>query len=372
MPTFRNSPIGKPGPRIVAAPDETRTSRERLKSLVSSWGFSLAAHSVLLVLLALFSVALQPVTGELSILLTAADADGSDGGSGGALGEVSLVSEPTASGEEAIWQGPTVEAVPELAIDNLEGIGVAVPVGSNVAPELGPPGASDVGDDLESLTDRLGDGDGNGKGRGNGKGKLFGVEAYGKSFVYVFDRSESMKYAYYYVSEGTTTFGSTALDAAKNELISSINALDDDQKFHIVFYNHAFDLLKTRRAHKRPMPANSENKTWACQVVRELHAEGSTEHVTPLEVALRMRPDVIFLITDGEEKDDPTYQQIEALTRLNRGKSSINIIQYATVNRPQCTLVELARRNRGRHTFIDITRLGGLAWKAATTLAPPQ
>jgi hypothetical protein len=352
--------------------DEDQTPRGKLRKFASSWLVSLAAHSVLLLLLALFSVAIRPVAGELSILLTAPDADGSDGGSGGALGEVSLVSEPTASGEENIWQGPVVEAVPELAIDPVEnGIGVAMPIGANAAPELGPAAASGVGDDLESLTNRLGDGDSDGLGRGNGKGKLFGVEAYGKSFVYVFDRSESMKYAYYYVSEGTTTFGSTALDAAKNELINSINGLEDDQKFHVIFYNHAFDLLKTRRSHKRPMPASDDNKTWAMQIVRELHAEGSTEHVSPLEVAIRMKPDVIFLITDGEEKDDPSFQQVEALTRINRGKTSINVIQYATVNRPQCTLIELARRNRGRHTFIDITRLGGLALKAAAVSAPP-
>ncbi len=30
-----------------------------------------------------------------------------------------------------------------------------------------------------------------------------------------------------------------------------------------------------------------------------------------LEIAIRMKPDVIFLLTDGEEKDDPTPEDIK-------------------------------------------------------------
>ena len=37
-----------------------------------------------------------------------------------------------------------------------------------------------------------------------------------------------------------------------------------------------------------------------------------TQHVKPLEIALRMKPDVIFLLTDGEEKDDPSRMSSES------------------------------------------------------------
>jgi hypothetical protein len=73
--------------------------------------------------------------------------------------------------------------------------------------------------------------------------------------------------------------------------------------------------------------------------------------------ALRLKPDVIFLLTDGEEKDDLSAKDLRDLTRQNGGRTAINVIQICREPRPDSTLVELAQQNRGKHTFLDIDQL---------------
>src|SRR5262249_21737384 len=97
------------------------------------------------------------------------------------------------------------------------------------------------------------------------------------------------------------------------------------------------------------------------EAISELRGEGGTNHMAALRMALHFRPDVIYLLTDGEAKDDPTPADIEELTKFNRGRTVINVIQFAQVKRPSSSLEILARLNRGQHIFIDVTKIGKLA-----------
>ncbi len=63
---------------------------------------------------------------------------------------------------------------------------------------------------------------------------LFGIEAHGDKFVYVFDRSASMG-----------DDGGKPLREAKKQLVASINDLDQRSQFYLIFYNdqpRIFDL----------------------------------------------------------------------------------------------------------------------------------
>ena len=55
---------------------------------------------------------------------------------------------------------------------------------------------------------------------------MFGVEAQGRKFVYVFDRSGSMGEP-----------ANRPLSAAKAELIQSLERLESVHQFHLIFYN---------------------------------------------------------------------------------------------------------------------------------------
>ncbi len=130
-------------------------------------------------------------------------------------------------------------------------------------------------------------GTGLGNGIGNGK-QFFGMASEGKSFVYVLDCSMSMNHPH--DSEAKTRF-----KRMKLELINSITHLKPDQEFFIVFFNHeAFS-----------MPANgmvaavSENQSRYLNWVQQAQAVGDTDPTAALEIALRLRPDVIYFLTDG-------------------------------------------------------------------------
>ncbi|REK11934.1 MAG: hypothetical protein DWQ37_13000 [Planctomycetota bacterium] len=191
------------------------------------------------------------------------------------------------------------------------------------------------------------------------KTSVFGQVGEGSEFVYVFDRSDSMNSTFSFTSEGETVFSVTPLAASKAELMRSLKDLSDNHLFHILFYNHEvwkFDAPGLRD--DRLVLATSRNKRRASKFVASVYGTGRTKHIPPLEAALRMHPDVIFLLTDGEEKDDPTESELRRLRKLNDGRTKINVIQFCYKPRTNGTLVKLAEETGGQHTFMDMARLG--------------
>jgi hypothetical protein len=186
---------------------------------------------------------------------------------------------------------------------------------------------------------------------------VFGISDEGQTFVYVFDRSESMNSILQFMMEGQEVGSITPLEAAKAELLRSLSALTDRQRFHVIFYNHQLWMFDTGRGTMRTIPASSQSKQRAGSFVGSVFGAGGTRHVKPLETALKMRPDVIFLLTDGEAKDDPSDGQLASLKRLNDGRTRINVIQFVHTPITDSKLVQLATENGGKHRFFNLAQL---------------
>jgi hypothetical protein len=175
---------------------------------------------------------------------------------------------------------------------------------------------------------------------------VFGVAGEGSRFVYVFDRSGSMDDP-----------GGTPLKAAKKELMESLSQLTDIHQFYIIFYNEAPRAFEAPTGRGKLTFANENNKNSAQAFVDGIRAEGGTNHFDALLLAVKLRPDVIFLLTDGEEKDGLSGEQLERLRKLNDGVAAIQVVQFTHGPRgPDASLAKLARDNRGQHRVIDITR----------------
>ena len=120
-----------------------------------------------------------------------------------------------------------------------------------------------------------------------GKATLLGVEGKGSKFVYVFDRSGSMGVP-----------ANKPLNRAKSELLRSIDALTDLQQFYIIFYNHEQKTFHIDPTGQTVLIFGSDlNKRMARQFIDGIQAGGGTHHAEALLFALRMHPDVIFLLT---------------------------------------------------------------------------
>lgn len=178
--------------------------------------------------------------------------------------------------------------------------------------------------------------------------KVFGVEGTGSRFLYVFDRSASM--------EG---FEGRPISAAQHELIASLESLQPQHQFQIVFYNERPTIFNPfPSAPPQMLFATAENKELAARFVRQIRGEGGTRHMAALREAVNMGPDVIFFLTDADvpRLTDDELIQIE---RWNRARASINTIEFGSGSQRSADnfLVKIARRNDGQHVYIDVTKL---------------
>jgi hypothetical protein len=173
----------------------------------------------------------------------------------------------------------------------------------------------------------------------SGETQVFGVTGRGSRFVYVFDRSLSMKGA--------------PLATAKRELLASIRNLQRTHQFQIIFYNEA-----TRMMQPPQMLFADDNGIGAAEsFVNGVTAGGGTDHVQALKLALKMSPDVIFFLTDA---DEPAIspKELEQLRRNNAG-TLINAIEFKSGpdQGKGDFLRKLAEQNGGEYKYVDTSAL---------------
>ncbi|GAB6186054.1 VWA domain-containing protein [Thermopirellula anaerolimosa] len=211
---------------------------------------------------------------------------------------------------------------------------------------LGPSAAEETGDGALSDASRSTGAGGFGRSPGSGgSATLFGIRSEGSKFVYVFDRSGSMG-----------GVGNNALQFAKQELLKSIRDLQSTQQFQIVFYNHVPVVFSPSGQSGRLSFATDENKARAERFIAAIQAAGGTEHEAALNTAIRLRPDVIFFLTDA---DEPRLSEVQ-MEDIRRRAAGIIIhtVEFglgpAGSNRN--FIARLADENGGQYVYIDITK----------------
>jgi hypothetical protein len=178
---------------------------------------------------------------------------------------------------------------------------------------------------------------------------VFGSHGIGSKFVYLFDRSNSMN-----------EFEGRPLAGAKRELIASLADLDRIHQFQIVFYNERPTVFNPDYPRgPRMLFGDAATKRRATEFVRRMDAGGGTRHMEALKLALGMRPDVIFLVTDAGEPQLTAKDLADILRRNERVGAAINAIEFGVGPDPGGTnfLVRLAEQNHGQHVYVDVTRL---------------
>jgi len=190
----------------------------------------------------------------------------------------------------------------------------------------------------------LGDTDG----FGNGRGDFFGLGGDPETdalhrIVYIVDRSGSMTDSLVYV---------------KYELKRSIGELPDAKEFHVIFYS-------TGPAQEMPMrrlvPASEHNKELAFEFIDSIVADGQTDPSKALEKAFAVKPDMVYLLTDGEFD----RQIIDLVKRLNvGGKVTVHTIGFLYTmpgTASEEILKTIASQNGGNYKFVseaDLSALG--------------
>lgn len=174
---------------------------------------------------------------------------------------------------------------------------------------------------------------------------VFGIQAVGSRFLYVFDRSGSM-----------SSHQGRPLAAAKAELLHSLRDLDEIHQFQIIFYNEKPKLFRLREGAPALIWADQYNKRLASSFIHSIHGSGGTRHLQAIKMALSMKPDVVFFLTDADEPQ-LTRAELDEVKRANPG-SQIHTIEfgYGTRLRRQNFLTILSAENGGRHVYLDMSQ----------------
>lgn len=169
----------------------------------------------------------------------------------------------------------------------------------------------------------------------------YGLPIRGARVVFIIDNSGSM--------------AGPRIVHAKKELTQAIAKMPAETEFNIVVFN-----AKVWTYSPKPLPATEDAKRRAAAFVANLTAAGSTSTYDALETALALKPDVIFLLTDGE----PTSGQIirppaiaAAIYQQNRLQSTaihtIGIAPGPDISLFSQFLRALAEQNHGQFRKVE-------------------
>lgn len=171
-----------------------------------------------------------------------------------------------------------------------------------------------------------------------------GIEGGGNHFVYLVDSSKSMGQAF---------------PLARAELLRSIQALKADQRFYVIFFDAQSDHMRiTDRGIDETfsVSATAENKSaledWAMRV--EMDA-GQAPYKS-LRFALKLKPDVIFLLSDGEFPEGiegllATANQTENLFGERQHRSIVHTIGFHS-QKGGARMRRIAQQNGGQYRHI--------------------
>ena len=248
---------------------------ERKRRKPGAWLVSMVAHIAILLVLAAFGIQSQRPKDQIAFTASASES------------------------EESVMESFTVETA-TLEVDPQE-VTEESPV--EVEYELSPVGAMQVNEMMSgvsplmesnlaaSMTSQAKQASAKPvsmKANSASKMKFCGVEGGGNHFVYLVDSSGSMK-------EG--------FESARRALLSSIDLLKPEQRFYVIFFDAKSDFMRITHVgddESRSVYATRENKAalrrWAMQIRKD---RGRAPY-DPLRFALQLKPDVIFLLSDGE------------------------------------------------------------------------
>lgn len=203
--------------------------------------------------------------------------------------------------------------------------------------------AADLRERVPALNPSANGGTGGGRGAGTGRGgglsptpEFFPTTSPTGRYVFVVDCSKSMNHRY----PGPAK---SRLGRVKLELWRAVYRMSPEQKYFIVFFNS--------RAIPMPagglVPGGPEGQQEFFQWTVGIRAEGLTDPYDALLLAIRLEPDEIFFLTDGEFH----YRTVREVTKANFGGIRIHTIALGDDSGARF-LEEIAARNNGTYRHI--------------------
>ena len=184
-----------------------------------------------------------------------------------------------------------------------------------------------------------------GEGKQTGQSIGFsGARAVGRKFVYVIDRSDSMRWN-----------GGSPMRKAISDAVSSVQSLDVKEgasKFQVLVFNHEVNVFDSGTG---LIDVNPANKAKCVHFLKSLVPSGGTSPEQALATGIRMRPDTIFFLTDADEElTDQALERIQTLRRQCKVQQ-ICVIEFRKSTDPvKKTYRRLAGENGGSYVVRNV------------------
>ncbi len=310
------------------AADKSSPRRRR-----AAWLLSAVVHAMLLFLLAMITISIESPKDQVA--LSAAVSQPNE--------------EPIAEIELEQAQQPAAAEpanVPELVEPTLDAVGEIVSTSFDITQPavISPsgPAATDLGDLFSSPA---------GGQASDMTSQFFGLSGGGNHFVYLVDNSGSMD-----------QIARDGFDVARRELLRAVDQLTAEQRFYVIFFGE--QTLRMRLDDPTSSPSRSVYATEANKAA--LRRWAMTIEMQPgkwpeeaLEFAFELRPDSIFLLTDGQmsQRVVPLIREgniVETLLDGPKPRSRIHTIGFHN-REGEAQLRAIAKENGGSYRFVAPT-----------------
>jgi hypothetical protein len=143
------------------------------------------------------------------------------------------------------------------------------------------------------------------------------------------------------------------------ELMQSIDALQPHQRFYVIFFDASPDYMRVShedRDDPQSILATPENKQALRRWASTIKMDSGQAPYEPLRFALQLRPDVIFLLSDGEfpsgiERLLREENIVENLFGEKHIKSIVHTIGYHS-RQGEIRMREIATQNQGQYRHV--------------------
>ena len=258
--------------------------RKRLLGFMPGWSISLVGHTALLLVLAF------AVTPQLSDKTISLDGLLADGGQVETLED--LLDDSQDKESELLQvevQAFNSEASPEI-VENLHDTGIDASLLEGLSLGDGTEGLASSGLTPLDSADQGGV-TGSGDGGGN-KASFFGTGAAGSRFVFIIDFSDSMN-------------AELRWQRALIELEKAIERLGDDEEVLVLLYNfNTFPMFDVEPDKIKLLPVSAKFKKSLKKWLSLQRPFGGTRPAHALAYSISLKPDAIFLLSDGLIVDD--------------------------------------------------------------------
>jgi hypothetical protein len=164
---------------------------------------------------------------------------------------------------------------------------------------------------------------------------FFNSTAVAKRIVFIVDASTSM--------EGEK------FERAKEELLTAVSNLNPRQRFFVYFFSDKEYAMFAPRTPTDMVPLDTQNWEALVRWVNDQGLVGDTRPRSALQRAFAMRPDMIYLLTDGDFNDDAHNY----LMNVSNYRVRVNTIGFQTGAKARDVLEKIARKFRGEFTEVD-------------------